>query len=387
MVSGEGNIVYSQEAYRMTHLFVPVVDLEQRPLMPTTPARARRWIKTRKATAFWKGGVFCVRLNVEPSAREHQPIAVGTDPGSKKEALVVASAAHTYLNLQANARTGVKEAEQQSTRMRRTRRARNTPCRKPRQNRKHSRKKLPPSTKARWQWKLRLASWLCQLFPVSVFVVEDVKAPTKQGKRRWNRSFSPLQVGKQWFYEELGKLAPVQTMQGFQTKELREELGLKKTHKKLAEVWQAHCIDAWVLAHAAVGGRKTPDNTRLVCIAPLNWHHRQLQKLQPAKGGKRRREGGTLSLGIKRGTLVKHPQWGKTYVGGTMNGKLSLHAPESGKRLTQSANASDCTRIKLLRWRTRMVPFKKAPATPVPKEGTPVSSPACMHGVSTGVNW
>ena len=167
----------------MTHMFVPVVDQEQRPLMPTTPARARRWIKTAKATAFWKGGLFCVRLNVEPSAREHQRIAVGIDPGSKKEALVVASATHTYLNIQANARTGVKEAEKQSTQMRRTRRGRNTPCRKPRQNRKHSKKKIPPSTKARWQWKLRLASWLCQLFPVSVFAVEDVKASTKQGKR------------------------------------------------------------------------------------------------------------------------------------------------------------------------------------------------------------
>jgi len=84
MVSGEGNIVHSKEAYRMTHLFVPVVDQEQRPLMPTTPARARRWIKTAKATAFWKGGLFCVRLNIEPSAREHQRIAVGIDPGSKK---------------------------------------------------------------------------------------------------------------------------------------------------------------------------------------------------------------------------------------------------------------------------------------------------------------
>jgi RRXRR protein len=358
MVSGEGNIVHSKEAYRMTHMFVPVVDQEQRPLMPTTPARARRWIKTAKATAFWKGGLFCVRLNVEPSAREHQRIAVGIDPGSKKEALVVASATHTYLNIQANARTGVKEAERQSTRMRRTRRGRNTPCRKPRQNRKHSKKKIPPSTKARWQWKLRLASWLCQVFPVSGFAIEDLKAQTKQGKRRWNRSFSPLQVGKHWFYEELGKLAPVQTMQGFQTKELRGELGLKKTNNKMAEVWQAHCVDAWVLAYASVGGRKTPDNTRLVCIAPLNWHHRQLHKLQPEKDGKRRREGGTLSLGIKRGTLVKHPEWGKAYVGGTMNGKLSLHAPESGKRLTQSAKVSDCTRIKLLRWRTRIVPFK-----------------------------
>lgn len=70
-----------------------------------------------------------------------------------------------------------------------------------------------------------------------------------------------------------------------------------------------------------------------------------------------------------------------------MNGKLSLHAPKSGKRLTQSANASECTPIKLLRWRTRMVPFKKAPATPALKEGPPVSSPAFMHGASTGANW
>lgn len=359
----------------MTYMFVPVVDREQRPLMPTTPARARRWIKTAKATAFWNGGLFCVRLNIEPSAREHQQIAVGIDPGSKKEALVVASAAHTYLNIQANARTGVKEAEKQSSQMRRTRRGRNTPCRKPRQNHKHSKKKVPPSTKARWQWKLRLARWLCQLFPVSVFAVEDVKAPTHQGKRRWNRDFSPLQVGKHWFYEELGKLAPVRSMQGFQTKELRVELGLKKTSNKMAEVWHAHCVDAWVLAFSAIGGCKTPDNTRLVCIAPLIWHRRQLHKLQPAKSGKRRREGGTLSLGIKRGMLVKHPTWGKAYVGGTMNAKLSLHAPRSGKRITQSANVPDCTLIKLLRWRTRIVPYKKVPVSSVPKKGTPVFSP------------
>jgi hypothetical protein len=371
----------------MTHMFVPVVDQERRPLMPTTPARARRWIKTAKATAFWKGGIFCVRLNIEPKAREHQRIAVGIDPGSKKEALVVASAAHTYLNIQADARTGVKKAEKQSTQMRLTRRGRNTPHRKQRQNRKHSKNKVPPSTKARWQWKLRLVSWLCQLFPVSIFAVEDVKATTHQGKRRWNRYFSPLQVGKLWFYEELGKLAPVWSMQGFQTKELRDELGLKKTSNKTAEVWQAHCVDAWVLAYAVIGGCRTPDNTRLVCITPLIWHRRQLHKLQPAKGGKRRREGGTLSLGIKRGTLVKHPRWGMAYVGGTMNGKLSLHEPGTGRRITQSANVSDCTLIKLLRWRTRIVPYRKAPVSSVSsKEGTPVFSRVGM-GISAGANW
>src|SRR5713226_6764738 len=115
-------------------MFVPVVDHEQRPLMPTTPARARRWVKRGFATFFWKGGLFCVRLNVEPSALVLQPIAVGIDPGSKREGYSVTSEAHTYLNIQAEARVGVKEAEKHSTQMRRTRRRRNTPCRQPRQN-------------------------------------------------------------------------------------------------------------------------------------------------------------------------------------------------------------------------------------------------------------
>lgn len=332
-------------------MFVPVVDHNQQPLMPTTPQRARRWINSGQATPFWKGGIFCIRLNREPSVREVQPIAVGIDPGSKKEGYSVRSVAHSYLNIQADARAGVK----QRRRMRRARRGRKAPCRQPRQNRKRTDKKLPPSTRARWQWKLRLARFLCQLFPVNVFVVEDIKARST-GKRRWDRSFSPLEVGKQWFYSELGKLAPVQTKQGYETKALREQLGLKKSSKKMAVVWEAHCVDAWVLAYSAMGGRKTPDNTQLLCITPLVWHHRQLHRLEPEKGGKRKPYGGTLSLGLKRGTLVNHPKYGTAYVGGTMDGKLSLHASATGKRLTQTAKLTDCHPIKLLRWRAAVPP-------------------------------
>ncbi len=341
-------------------MFVPVVDQNQQPLMPTTSARARHFIKSGKATPFWKGGVFCIRLNIEPSAKEVQPIAVGIDPGSKKEGYSVTSAVHTYLNIQADAVVWVKDAVAQSRRMRRTRRGRNTPCRPPRSNRLRNTTRLPPSTKARWQWKLRQASFLCDLFPVSVFVVEDIKATTK-GKRRWDQSFSPLEVGKQWFYTELGKLAPVQTKQGWETKQLRDQRGLKKTGKKMAEVWEAHCVDAWVLASSAVGGKTKPDNTRLMCVTPLHWHRRQLHRLEPEKGGRRKPYGGTLSLGFKRGTLVKHPTYGKAYVGGTMDGKLSLHALETGKRLTQRAKGTECTLIRLLRWRTRLLPLETQP--------------------------
>ncbi|WP_081599135.1 RRXRR domain-containing protein [Prochlorothrix hollandica] len=57
--------------------YVPVVDSNQRPLMPTTPNRAERWSKSGKATPFFRKGIFCVRLNVEPSGRVTQSVAVG----------------------------------------------------------------------------------------------------------------------------------------------------------------------------------------------------------------------------------------------------------------------------------------------------------------------
>lgn len=137
---------------------------------------------------------------------------------------------------------------------------------------------------------------------------------------------------------------------------MRDGLGLKKTKKKLAEVWEAHCVDAWVLAHAHVGGQGRPDSTRLLCITPLQWHRRQLHRFQPEQGRVRKPYGGTLSLGIKRGTLVKHPRYGLAYVGGTMLGRLSLHDPRTGKRLTQAAKATDCRVKKLLKWRAVFPP-------------------------------
>jgi len=59
---------------------------------------------------------------------------------------------------------------------------------------------------------------------------------------------------------------------------------------------------------------------------------------------------------------VKHPKWGKATVGGTMDGKVSLHDPYTNRRLTQTAKVADCQIIKLLRWRTRMVPLAPIPA-------------------------
>lgn len=330
-------------------MFVPVVSSIGKPLMPCHPARSRELLASGKAVRRFDRGLFYIRLRDRADGKI-QPIAVGIDSGSKKEAFSVKSKAHTYLNIQADAVTWVSKRVKTRRDMRHTRRGRKTPYRKCRPNRNASKQRIPPSIKARWSWKLRLCQWLSRCYPVTVFAVEDIKAKTRKGQRRWNRSFSPLEVGKNWFYAELRKMASVRTYRGYETKILRDHWGLKKIRNKMSDRFEAHCVDSWVLANAEAGGHSIPDNTGIMYIVPLRFHRRQLHRLQP-KNGERKPYGGTISLWFKRGTWVRHPRYGVAYVGGRMNGRVSLHGLQDGKRLCRNAKPEDCTILTLCSWR------------------------------------
>ena len=332
-------------------MFVPVLSSDGKPLMPTKPSRARRLLVAGKAKSFFSHGVFCIRLTTRPDG-DTQPIAVGVDPGSKREAYTVKSESHTFLNVLSDAVTWVKDAIESKRNARRSRRQRKTPCRANRINRKRG--GLPPSTKARWQLKLNVCKWLAKLFPVSAFVVEDVKAVARKGNGdNWNANFSPLAAGKKWLYENLWKLGRVELKSGFETFELREQHGLKKSGNKLAKAFSAHNVDSWVLANQYVGGHVKPDNKALLLLTPIQLHRRQLHVFQFSKGGIRRSYGGTRSMGFKRGSLARHPKFGLTYVGGTSNNRISLHSIETGKRLTQSARPEQTSFVCYSSWRTR----------------------------------
>ena len=320
-------------------MLVPVVDKHQNPLMPTKPSRARRWIRDRKATPSWKNGVFCVRLNVQPSDRYSQDIAVGIDPGSKKEGFTVKSETHTYLNVQADAHSNVGKKVEKRRELRRGRRSRKCPNRKNRTNRLANRERIPAGTRARWDWKLRILDWLSKLYPITHVCVEDLKAQTKQYQKKWNQSFSPLEVGKQWFYTETQKRWELLTLQGWETKEIRDRLGLKKSSKKLAETFDAHCVDSWCLAYHVVDGSLL-DNTDIFCISPIPIVRRELHRQNPQKGGKRPRYGGTTFNGLVKNTLVKHVKHGLTRISGFGKQGISLYSL-GGKRLCQNAKISD----------------------------------------------
>lgn len=351
--SGEGLYILSNERLNQM-LFVPVVDKDNKPLMPTKPSRARRWIKEGKATPFWRCGIFCVRLNIEPTATEYQEVAVGIDPGSKREGFSVKSKAHTFLNLQTSTPDWIKDAVNVRKVMRLSRRRKRTPYRQPRWNRAGglSKGNLPPSTLARWQWKLRIAVWLAKMFPISRFVVEDIKAHTFGG-RKWNASFSPLQCGKSWLYSRLRKTAPVELKQGWETKGLRDAAGLKKIANKLSESFFAHAVDSWVLANFWTGGHVKPNNVDMLIVDPLRFHRRQLHAICPSKGGIRRPYGSTRSLDLKRGSLVKHVKLGLMYVGGSSKGKIALHDVATGKRVMQFSNRTDVKFLTFNSWRWR----------------------------------
>jgi hypothetical protein len=332
--------------------YLPVLSATGERLMPCHAARARQLCRQGKATKRHDRGIVYLVLT-ERMEGDTQPVAVGIDPGSKKEAYTIQSQHHTFLNIQADAVDWVSDAVETRRNMRRVRRYRKTPCRACRPNRLQGHKRLPPSTRARWGWKVRIVRWLARYYPITIIAIEDIAAVTKSSQRRWNQSFSPLAIGKAWCYDELDRIAPVLPISAHYTKPLRHQAGLTKSRDKTNDRWDAHCVDSFVLASYAVGGPSKPEQTKVLYLVPLRFHRRQLHRLQSEKGGKRKPYGGTISLGIKRGSWVRHPKWGLSYVGGTLNGRISLHDMQTGRRVTQTARIGDCQVLCTASWRVR----------------------------------
>jgi len=337
---------------------VPVVSADGTPLMPCRPAKARKLLESGKAIRKRnKLGISYIQLKFNPSKPVHQPLAMGVDPGSKFEGLSVVGTKDTVLNVMSEAVDWVKEAVKRRREMRRARRYRKARRRAQRgDNRLRNRDFLPPSTKARWDAKLRIISQLKKIIPISHVVVEDIKARSMKGSRAWNESFSPIETGKQYFYSELKKQGFDFTVKkGNETLMLRKSFGLRKLKNKSKPVFETHCVDAWVLA-ASETGASHPSTKGLHYLSPLRWHRRQLHRLGPEKGGIRRRYGGTMSLGLKKGTLVRHAKYGLCYIGGNLRDRFSLHSLKDGKRLTQNTKRKEFKALTRVAFRTQFLP-------------------------------
>jgi hypothetical protein len=315
---------------------IPVKSPSGKQLMPTTPQRARRWEESGKAIKRWsKLGVCYFQLASEPSGTATQPIVVGIDPGKLYSGIAVQSAKYTlYLaHLELPFKTVKKRMEQRAM-MRRTRRGRRInrnvafKLRNHRQKRFSNRKgnKLPPSIRANRQLELRVTKELCNLYPVSNIVYEYIEA-------RGSKSFSPVMVGQKVMLGWLSELAPVSTLFGWQTSQIRQVLGLTKLKDKSSQTPESHAVDGVALAasqfvqyksfetlrehgHQWVGSvRLSSSIFQVIKRPPIS--RRQLHLFQPAKGGDRRAYGGTVTRhnGLRKGDLVKAQMAGREYIG------------------------------------------------------------------------
>jgi RRXRR protein len=329
--------------------------------MQCTPAKARALFKQGQARPKRnKLGLFYVQLCYEQEPA-NQSLVVGIDPGAKFEGFSVVGSSDTVTNLMVEAPEHVKAAVETRRTMRRARRGRLWRRPKRFDNRLRRKHRLPPSTRSRWEAKARVVKHLLTILPLSDVVVEDVGAMPRRGKGgKWNQSFSPVQVGKEHLYRLLtGMGLTLHLREGWQTKALREQLELKKTRSKSRQSFDSHAVDGWVLA-ASISGARKPTCTRLWYLVPAVLHRRQLHRLQASKGGERKPYGGTRSLGLKRGTLVRHPKYGYCTVGGfnRKRSTLSLHAYRTNKRLTQGAKIKECRVLTWIGFRSWLVGAK-----------------------------
>jgi len=357
----QSNVYRSSKTESSYHsIMVPVIDQTGKPLFPCKERRARCLMQRKEAVAYWQKGIFCIRLvRKETDKREeYQPIALGIDTGSKREGYTVLTPSATVLNITTNTPDWVKAHVETRRSLRRARRQRKTPYRKCRENRATLRKpnRIPPSTKARWQAKLRIISILQRILPITHINVEDIAAVSKTGKANWNLNFSPLEVGKEWFYGEVEKLGVrLSKTEGTDTKKHRDNRGFKKLtgKQKMLYTWEAHNCDSHSLAEMVLKQQVKPF-LGLYQVEFLEYYRRQLHKQNPKKGGIRKPYGTTVSLGLPRGSTVRYRNK-LAYLGGTSKGRLSLHTIETGKRITQNAKKADVQMLHSAKHTTQFI--------------------------------
>ncbi|MEI2577629.1 RRXRR domain-containing protein [Scytonema sp. PRP1] len=302
---------------------VPVFSPSGKPLMPTKPSRARRWLNLGKAKVVHNDlGIFQIQLVRCPRTTDTQPIAVGIDPGKLYSGVGVQSAKFTLwlAHLQLPFKT-VKDRMEQRRMMRRGRRGSRINHKLPYNQRAHrqvrfdnrSSCKLPASIRANRQLELRVLDEVSLIYPISTIAYEIVKA-------RGDKGFSPVMVGQRWQIENLETYCQVQQVEGWQTAQIRQQLGLhKQKHSKGDAIAATHAVDGVALACSAFirygitsahsmgfHGKVQITPAPFTVIRRPTVSRRQLHLMIPAKGGVRRKYGGTVTRhGFRKGDYVE----------------------------------------------------------------------------------
>ena len=291
-----------------------VLSFTGKPLTPCKSSKARKLLFGGVAKVVWnKFGEFGIQMLIQ--TRENVPkTALGIDNGTKFEGYSLIVRKENQLNvmwLLPNKKTIVSRLKERMQ-LRRARRWRN--CRR-RPARFDNRKRegfIAPSQLMMVQSRLKAIKEFFRCYPISKVAIEDVKFNHRD--KRWGKNFSTIEIGKNmiktFIIEKVGRDNYI-TFEGFETKQIREKRGLKKSSNKASETFNSHCVDSFSIA-SELSNAEPNFNIKIVddTYRPIR---RRLHDSQYSKGGIRDKYSTGSFKGIRKGTICEFGQ----IVGGT----------------------------------------------------------------------
>jgi len=293
---------------------VSVMSVDGKPLMPTTPKKARMMMRDGLAIPRRnKLGLFYIQM-VRSVGEKVQPMAMAIDPGAKYDGVAVSSHKQVEMKAMVFLPEGVPGKMDARRRLRRARRFRNTPRRPPRfNNRKKKKYWLSPTQRSKVECRLKVVRELCKIYPVQLIITEDIRF--NHARSRDGKYFSTVEVGKTLTYQEYKRLANLKLVDVSSTDVWRMKFGIEKcTEKKWEQTPETHANDAVAMLMGVTEcGEGAPP---FYVWRRLQYVRRSLHRQNPQKGGVRHRFGGTANgVCLRKGDLVEAEKAGTVYLG------------------------------------------------------------------------
>jgi hypothetical protein len=285
-----------------------VLDVNEKPLTPTTNAKARKLMRGKQAVPIWnKFGQFGIRMLVD-TGKVIPKTALGVDFGTKFEGYTVTVGQENNLAvmwLLPDKKKLVKKIEERSQ-LRRARRWRQCGRRAERFDNRERQGFIAPAQMLIINSRLKSINEFFKCYPINTVAMEDVCFNHRDN--RWGKNFSTIEVGKRFINNHIRQKANLTFYKGYDTEVCREWYGYVKSHNKSAQVFNSHCSDALAIAtdvfaqtHIAQGKLIIVDDT----YRPVR---RKLHDTQPAKGGVRDKYSRGNFKGIRKGTICDFGQ-------------------------------------------------------------------------------
>ena len=221
---------------------IPVV-YRSKPLMPMRWGRVQKFLKLGKGILkYGKLGILYFKMLTKPTDLKTQDMVIGVDPGASYDGFSVVSKNQHHENINTEHTRNIKKRMKKRSLFRRIRRSK-LRHRKARFSSRTA-SKLPPTISAKVEFRKWVITKLCELYPINIVVVEDVKFDHFHSK--YGKFYSLCEIGKTKLYNWIKKRFDLQVVNSDFTQRLRVEIfGKDLKSKEVQKSFYSHCIDSY----------------------------------------------------------------------------------------------------------------------------------------------